>query len=419
MNGTLFLLAGAGILALGITAGMIVMRMKLTPEIDDLHRKLRELGRREEEFGATFQQAQEETKNLSSFLVMLPEVARRLNSHLDKRNIGPLLANALEHIFDPSRILIYFARQDEKLLYLSYKKGVPERVPLGMKVAFTDGMTGWVAESRQVMDKDDFHGQSTSARKGATLGSVVAEDTLGLDLLAPMSYEDECLGVICIGGSAKKPTDQKRMIKLVADLGSLAVYNNMLYTSFQAMANSDALTKMFTKRYLLIRLGEEIHKAEKASQPLSVFIFDIDHFKMYNDTNGHMAGDDLLRALSRTVRREIREDDIAARYGGEEFVILLPGTRKDEALAIAEKVRRTIEATNFHNAGTQPLGRMTISGGVSTLGEDAKTSSDLLRTADEALYEAKQKGRNRVVAYRIRYLSDEEEEEGEPARPPV
>lgn len=411
MSGTLFLLAGAGILALGITAGMIVMRMKLTPEIDDLQRKLKDEARQREELGTAVQQTQAETQNLSSFLVMLPDVARRLNSHLEKRNIGPLLANALEHIFDPSRILIYFARREEKQLYLAFKKGVPEKVPLGLRVAYTDGMTGWVADSRQVMDKDDFHGQSTGARRGAMLGGQVVEDSLGIELLAPMSYENECLGVICIGGSAKRPSDQKRMIKLVADLGSLALYNNMLYTSFQAMANSDALTKMYTKRYLLIKLGEEIHKAENGNTPLSVFIFDIDHFKKYNDTHGHLSGDDLLRSLSKMVRREIREDDVAARYGGEEFVVLLPGTRKEEALAIAEKIRTTIESTNFPHAETQPLGRVTVSGGVSTLGEDAGTSSDLLRTADEALYQAKQKGRNRVEAYRIRYLSDEEEEE--------
>jgi len=415
MDGPLILLVGAGILAIGITAGMLVMRLKLMPEILTFQKRVRELGRREEELTGSMQKVQAETQNLSSFLVMLPDVARRLNSHLDTRNLASLLANVLEHIFDPSRILIYFSRGDEKLLSLAFKKGVPDNVPLGMRVAYSEGMTGWVAESRQVMDKDDFHGQSTGLRKGALLGGQVLEDSLAIDLLAPMSYEDECLGVICIGGSAKKPSDSKRMVKLVADLGSLALYNNKLYTSFQAMANSDALTKMYTKRYLLLRLGQEIHKAESSSQPLSAFIFDIDHFKRYNDTHGHLAGDELLKVLSRNILREIREDDIAARYGGEEFVVLLPGTQKHEALAVAEKIRKTIESTKFPHAETQPMGMVTISGGVSTLGEDAKTSNELLKAADDALYQAKQKGRNMVLAYKIRYLSDEEEEEQIPA----
>ncbi len=415
MDNTLNLLAGAGILAAGITAGMLVMRLKLIPEIHDLQKRIRELGRREEEFTASMGKVQAETQNLSSFLVMLPDVARSLNSHLDRRDLASLLANVLEHIFDPSRILIYYSRREEKQLYLAFKKGVPENVPLGLRVAYSEGMTGWVAESRQVIDRDRFHGQSSGVRKMSLLGGQVIEESLGLDLLAPMGYDDECLGVICIGGSAKKPSDSKRMIKLVADLGSLALQNNMLYTSFQEMANSDALTKMFTKRYLLLRLGQEIHKAESSDRPLSAFIFDIDHFKKYNDSHGHLAGDELLKALSRTILREIREDDVAARYGGEEFVVLLPGTRKHEALAIAEKIRKTIESTRFPHAETQPLGKVTISGGVSTLGEDAKTSTELLKTADDALYRAKQKGRNMVLAYKIRYLSDEEEEEPVPA----
>ncbi|HXI03928.1 MAG TPA: sensor domain-containing diguanylate cyclase [Candidatus Saccharimonadales bacterium] len=417
MNQTIFLLVGAGILALGITAGMMVMRRKLGSEVSRLESRLRDMQRHEDENRTLLTEAQAESQNLSSFLVMLPDLARQLNSHLDRRNIAQLLANALEHIFDPSRILIYFSRHEEKQLYLAYKKGVSETVPLGLKVGYNEGMTGWIAESRQVMDKDDFHGQSTGLRRGARIGGRVNEEQLGLDLLAPMSYEDECLGVICIGGSARKPSDQKRMIKLVSDLGSLALYNNLLYTSFQAMANSDALTKMYTKRYLLVRLGSEIHRAEKANQPLSVFMFDIDHFKKYNDAHGHLAGDDLLRMLSKTVRHELREDDVAARYGGEEFVVLLPGIRKSEALTIAEKIRRTIEMTRFPNAGTQPLGKVTISGGVSTLGEDAKTSSELLKAADDALYESKQRGRNLVLPHRIRYLSDEEEEEVREADP--
>jgi diguanylate cyclase (GGDEF)-like protein len=174
------------------------------------------------------------------------------------------------------------------------------------------------------------------------------------------------------------------------------------------MANSDPLTKMYTKRYLLIRLGEEIHKAEGGKQPLSVFIFDIDHFKKYNDTHGHLAGDDLLRMLGKIVRQEVREDDTAARYGGEEFVIILPNTAKDNAVVIAEKIRKVIETSPFPNGHTQPLGKVTISGGVATLGQDGGTTNDLLRASDQALYLAKEQGRNRIVAYKIRYLSDEE-----------
>jgi diguanylate cyclase (GGDEF)-like protein len=408
MDNTLFLLSGVVILALGVGAGVLLTLLKYRPELNHLEGKLKEVSLREDESGTTIQKLQADNKNLSNFLVMLPDVARRLNSHLEKRNIAPLLASLLQHIFEPSRILIFFTNREEKKLYLAYKKGVSEQAPLGMRVSLSEGMIGWVASHQVTMDREDFHNQPAGMKR-SDAGRPSVESALAMDLLSPMTYENECLGVVCVGGTTSKTADHKRMIKMVADLGSLALYNHMLYTWFQGMANSDALTKMYTKRYLLIRLGEEIHKAEQTDQPLSVFIFDIDHFKKYNDTCGHLAGDELLRQLSRLVLSEIREDDTAARYGGEEFVVILPNTRKEAALSIAEKIRKIIETTPFPNAQSQPMGMLSISGGVASLGQDGRSTNELLRAADQALYLAKEKGRNRVVAYKIRYLSDEDE----------
>ena len=405
MDNSIFLLAGVGILFAGMVLGLIVMRLRLAPELRLLKGRIEEAARHEEEVATIVQKLQAENKNLSAFLVMLPDVARRLNSHLEKRNIAPLLASVLQHIFEPAQILVFLMNREEKQLYLAFKKGISDNVPLGLRVSSTEGLLGWVASHQVTMDRDDFH--QTGLRRGALERSV--EDAMAIDLIAPMTYEAECLGVISVGGISRRPSDHKRMIKMVADLGSLALYNRMLYTSFQETANSDALTKMSTKRYLLMRLGEDIHKAEQSNQPLSVFIFDIDHFKHYNDAHGHLQGDDLLRILGRLVRQEVREDDTAARYGGEEFVIILPNTKKETALSIAEKIRKTIEAYPFLHGESQPLGRITVSGGVATLGSDGRTTNELLRAADQALYLAKEQGRNRIIAYRFRYLSDEEE----------
>jgi len=409
MDQSLILLSGVLILAIGAAAGMFFMRLRLFPEAESLKAKVEEQTQRAEELNISVQRLQAENKNLSTFLVMLPDVARRLNSHLDNRNIAPLLASVLEHIFEPSQILVFFTNREEKFLYLAYKKGAPERMQLGVRLAMNDGLVGWVASHQVTMDRDDFHNQSGTMRRTGSADPTI-DGSMSIELMAPMTYENDCLGVICVGGISKHPSDHKRMIKMVADLGSLAAFNYSMYTSFEAMANSDQLTKMYTKRFLMKRLGEEINKAEKTNQPLSVFIFDIDHFKKYNDTHGHLAGDEILRLLGRVVREEVREGDIAARYGGEEFVIILPDTTNEHAVVSAEKIRKVIEAFAFPNAETQPLGRVTISGGVATLGHDGRTTHDLLSAADQALYISKEKGRNRVTAYKIRYLSDEEEE---------
>src|SRR5262249_37705756 len=153
----------------------------------------------------------------------------------------------------------------------------------------------------------DFHNQTGSRRGGSQ--DIVLDPSMSIELVAPMTTENDCLGVICVGGVSRRPSDHKRMIKMVADLGSLAVVNHDLYTSFQSMANSDQLTKLYTKRYLLVEMGKKINDAEKQNQPLSVFIFDIDHFKKYNDTHGHLAGDEVLRLVGQLVRKELREGD--------------------------------------------------------------------------------------------------------------
>ena len=125
----------------------------------------------------------------------------------------------------------------------------------------------------------------------------------------------------------------------------------------------------------------------------------MDDFKHYNDTNGHLAGDDLLERLAKVVRRNIRNIDIPARYGGEEFVIILPETSDEEAMQVAERIRQAVERESFPFERRQPGGKVTISVGVSSYPGEAKTPRELLNLADRALYRAKVLGKNRVICY--------------------
>src|SRR5262245_608890 len=132
---------------------------------------------------------------------------------------------------------------------------------------------------------------------------------------------------------------------------------------------------------------------------VSVFLLDIDHFKQYNDTNGHLDGDELLKRMGGLLRENSRENEVVGRYGGEEFLVIMPGTTKETELKVAERIRMLVEGTPFDHAGRQPAGKVTISGGVATWPGDGDDVDALLRNADAALYEAKRAGRNRVVAY--------------------
>lgn len=173
----------------------------------------------------------------------------------------------------------------------------------------------------------------------------------------------------------------------------------LLYEWARQMAITDSLTGLRNFGYFRDRLREERTRADRYQHLLSLIILDIDHFKHYNDKNGHPAGNEVLKTIANVLSVEARETDLVARYGGEEFVVLLPETSRKLAWEVAERIRTRIGATAFANGDAQPLGSVTISAGVATFPVDAIREDELVGRADESLYEAKSRGRNRVVAY--------------------
>jgi diguanylate cyclase (GGDEF)-like protein len=164
---------------------------------------------------------------------------------------------------------------------------------------------------------------------------------------------------------------------------------------------TDDLTETYNYRYFMDSLDLELRRAKRYEYPISLMMLDIDHFKNYNDTHGHMAGDRVLKLIAQVIKKTVRHTDILARYGGEEFAAILIKTGLDEASQIAERVRRAVESSEVDRGDThQPQGRLTISVGVSTLGPSTSSVESLIATADEALYEAKENGRNRVAVSR-------------------
>lgn len=179
----------------------------------------------------------------------------------------------------------------------------------------------------------------------------------------------------------------------------LAIEYALLYERTRQFAVQDALTELANFGYFLERLREEKNRAERYQRLLSLVLFDIDHFKKYNDTHGHPAGNAVLKKIAALIQEEAREVDLAARFGGEELALILPETHRFAALEAAERIRRRVENENFPGGESQPLGKITISAGVATFPVDAENEEKLIQRADEALYLSKREGRNRVTAY--------------------
>jgi len=147
------------------------------------------------------------------------------------------------------------------------------------------------------------------------------------------------------------------------------------------------------------RLPEELNRSKRYNHPMSFLMIDIDDFKTYNDKNGHPAGNDAIHMTAHCVKEALRAADVALRYGGEEFCVLLPQTGIDEARTIAERIRQRVRTWDFPHGESQPLGRLTVSIGVSTFSESVDTAEKIMAAADRALYHAKHKGKDRVEFY--------------------
>ncbi|MCP4136822.1 MAG: sensor domain-containing diguanylate cyclase [bacterium] len=215
-------------------------------------------------------------------------------------------------------------------------------------------------------------------------------------MAAPLTVDGKVIGVVEAINRTEGYFSQfdLQILQYIATQSAIAIHNADLYD----MAIKDGMTKLFIHKHFKEKLYEEWNRAKRLSHTLSLLMLDIDHFKSFNDTHGHQAGDAILKEVARIIRENCRSIDIPCRYGGEEFAIILPGTSKKEAIIAAERIRKIIEALEmkYENSSLH----ITISAGIATIPELApKGAEELITMADRALYSSKESGRNRTTFY--------------------
>ncbi|MCL5238194.1 MAG: sensor domain-containing diguanylate cyclase [Nitrospirae bacterium] len=279
-----------------------------------------------------------------------------------------------------------FIKEEDGLYHAHCSCGIDKKTASAYKLG--SGIINWLMLTRQVFIREEQEMLKTPENFSAVytdLGKISAE------LVIPLFHKGELAGILTLGYKGNREIYVQSDIDLLeslADQAAIAIKNIRL----SAEAITDGLTGLYVHKYFNIRLQEEIERAKRYRHPLSLLLIDVDHFKRVNDAHGHLAGDRILRAISRLWKDNIRSGDVLSRYGGEEFAVILPETSKADAVKVAETLRSYTESARVDGI------RVTISIGVASIGEGDLDCdrNKLIRNADKALYLAKHKGRNRT-----------------------
>ncbi len=254
------------------------------------------------------------------------------------------------------------------------------------------GLTGHVIHTRQTLYLSDMN----DARLVSGLSIIQADGRPARSYLGvPLIVQDNVIGVISVQSFLVDAytSEQIHILEMVAIQAAIALENARLFSEVQRLAITDSMTGLYNRRHFLELAEREFERIQRYPGPLSIILFDIDYFKRVNDTLGHLAGDQALRMLAETCRKTIRQADTLGRYGGEEFLVLLPNTDLENAVAQAERLRCQVESLPIPTErGTI---KITISLGVAGY-RPGDTLDSLIRRADDAMYHAKNNGRNRV-----------------------
>ena len=336
----------------------------------------------------------------SSTAFGLAESIRRFAEQIDAtdpaQTYQSIVASSADLIGAERGSLLLFDEAANRLT-MTAARGIPAQVADVAPIAMGEGIAGAVMrENRPLVATVDELGRiSPAERRYKTKSFISYPITIGERRFGVLNLADK------IGGGVYDIHDLS-IIDLVAPQIALALERaewQQRANQFQLMSITDPLTGLHNRRYLEARLTEELSRSKRYNYPLSFMMIDIDDFKLYNDRNGHQAGDRALEMTAQCLRAMLRKVDVASRYGGEEFSILLPQTSLEEAGVIADRIRRKIMTTRFPHGKTQPLGSVSVSIGLSTFSSTLDSAEAIVRAADRALYHAKHHGKNRAYAY--------------------
>jgi diguanylate cyclase (GGDEF)-like protein len=287
---------------------------------------------------------------------------------------------------------------DATCLTVKAAKGINRRLLTDIRIRAGEGIAGWVFREGVPLMIEDIEQNEWGfpKRHKYRTGSLMS---------IPLKIGEKIIGVLNISDKITGEVfshEDMALISSFAAYASIALDRSTYYTlagHLRELSVTDALTGLFNRRYFEERFFEELNRSDRHNLSFSLSMIDIDDFKLFNDSEGHLAGDEILKSIANIAKECLRVSDVIARFGGEEFAVIMPQTEREEAILVSERMRKSIKEQIPSTWRTFPKKSITVSIGIATFPFDGKERKELIRNADKALYIAKMEGKDRTVLW--------------------
>jgi diguanylate cyclase (GGDEF)-like protein len=386
-----FIVAKATLLFLAVVLIIeyAIRRRKLNRDLVQNRQKQQQLAA----FHAELKTLKMELARKGEIAEILPQITKKMTEKLPSDAYPAIAVRAMKEFFH-AKSVGYFAPVGGSADYsLVVGVGFPPDWQEKVRIHPSEGILGLALQNRVVVSRMDPH--SSSGRRSSRRSLEDME--VGPDFVAPVFGISGTVGAIVIAGCPFPLEEERVYASMFADQLSIMTQNAALLDSNRNSTWVDPLTGISNRLYFQQRFESEIRRTGNYRQPLALFMFDIDEFKKINDTYGHHIGDVAIRRMADIVKKNTRGSDLVGRFGGDEFMVLITSTTEEQAITFSEKLREIISATDIAIPGSDVPLRITVSGGLAMFPAHGQTTTELFRAADDALYESKRRGRNRIL----------------------
>ena len=335
-------------------------------------------------------------KNQADRLAVLYEIGKAITSTLEIDDLLDLIYRQLSQIILCDAYFVSFYLPEEHLLDIRLlidqgKRYEPE------KVNANEGLSSWLVKNRRPLLIQDLRKEINSLPVKPLMlgGNKLSRSWLGV----PMQIDDDLIGLLAVASYQPNVFDEldQLLLEQIAQQAALSIQNARNHEEVSRQAKLDSLTGVSNHNHFIERLYEDAESALTTLTPFSLIMLDIDHFKLYNDTYGHVIGDQVLILTVQAIQSHIKKTDTVGRWGGEEFGVILPNTTLSQAKMVADRIRHTLSELPLFNVEGNTIPKPTISQGIATLQDHTSDVDELVIIADRALYLAKNKGRDQVA----------------------